>query len=444
MGTFTRIDPVNLISMLRSPPRTPISVDIVYQARLRSRLLAIMVAVILVGLLVNGYFYEDEFWGVFANNRYLYLALGLLLALVVRGFVITYAMQRVFNRFGILPMAFRYFNVFFEITVPSVIIALLAGQANPLNILVAPIAEIYFLFILLSVLEMDFRLSLFSGIIAGAEYYAIALFYLDAVQSPENLPFFNMPQFYFGRTLILLLAGIVAGIVGSLIRKRVLEIYAEREQKNKVEQLFGQQLSVEVARELMNSGDHLAGKNHKVCIMFLDIRGFTPMMAGKDPREIIAFQNAIFPFMIDIVYRRHGIINQLLGDGFMATFGAPVSVGNDCRNAVNASVDILNELDARNGEAPLYATKIGIGLHYGPVVTGNVGSELRKQYSVTGQTVIISSRIEALNKQYGSSLLLSGNVLEKLDEVPGKPVSLGPVRLKGLDNPIEIFKLTPH
>jgi adenylate cyclase len=403
-----------------------------------------MVAVILVGLLVNGYFYEAEFWEIFANTGYLYLALGLLLALVIRGFVITYAMQRVFNRFGILPMAFRYFNVFFEITVPSVIIALLAGQANPLNILVAPIAEIYFLFILLSVLEMDFRLSLFSGIIAGAEYYAIALFYLDAVQSPENLPFFNMPQFYFGRTLILLLAGIVAGIVGSLIRKRVLEIYAEREKKNKVEQLFGQQLSVEIARELMDSGEQFEGKMHKACVMFLDIRGFTPMMADKNPREIIAFQNAIFPFMIDIVYKRHGIINQLLGDGFMATFGTPVSVGNDCQNAVNASIDILKVLSVKNGKDPLNVTKIGIGLHYGPVVTGNVGSELRKQYSVTGQTVIISSRIEELNKNYDSSLLLSGSVIENLDDISGEPASLGPVNLKGLDNPIEIYKLTPQ
>lgn len=422
-------------------PQNPISVDIVYQARLRSRLLAGVVAIIIVGLLVNGYFNREEFYKLFGNRSYLYISLGLLLVLVVRGIAITYAMQKVFKRFGKLPLLFRYFNVLFEVSVPSVVIALLASQVNPTNILSAPLVEIYFLFILLSVLEMDFKLSLFAGILAATEYLAIALFYMDAIQSPDTLPFLGFPVYYVGRSIIILVSGVVAGLVGSLIHKRIVEVYAEREQKNKIEQLFGQQLSPEVARELIDPHSDLRGKSHKVCVMFLDIRGFTPMTVDKTPKEIIAFQNAIFPFMIDIVFKHNGIINQVLGDGFMATFGAPISVGNDCQHAVDAALEILWTLKTKNDEKRFSPVKIGIGLHYGPVVTGNVGSEVRKQYSVTGQTVIIASRIEQLNKEYKSSLLVSGQVHGKLIEVPEKATTLGSVLLKGLDQPLEIIRL---
>ena len=83
------------------------------------------------------------------------------------------------------------------------------------------------------------------------------------------------------------------------------------------------------------------GEELFVCIMFVDIRDFTPMAESLSPEELIKYQNNVFGFMIDVVQKNHGNINQLLGDGFMATFGAPVSKGNDCQNAFQASLEIL-------------------------------------------------------------------------------------------------------
>jgi adenylate cyclase len=175
--------------------------------------------------------------------------------------------------------------------------------------------------------------------------------------------------------------------------------------------------------------------------MFLDIRDFTPFMENKEPFEVIQYQNDVFAFMIDIVSKHHGIINQFLGDGFMATFGAPVSSGNDTQNAVNASIEIVETLKQKCDSGELPQTKVGIGLHTGKIVTGNVGTAERKQYSVTGNTVILASRIEQLNKKFQSEILVSREVMEKVDKNDLNPENLGAMVLKGRAEPMEIVRI---
>ena len=123
----------------------------------------------------------------------------------------------------------------------------------------------------------------------------------------------------------------------------------------------------------------------------------------------------------------------------MATFGAPVSTENDCQNAVNAAKEINNELTNQIRQANIPEIKIGIGLHAGEVVTGNVGTSTRKQYSVTGNTVILASRIEQLNKKYNSTILISKEVLDKIKIENYK--SIGEVDIKGRQKPIEIIQI---
>ena len=160
-----------------------------------------------------------------------------------------------------------------------------------------------------------------------------------------------------------------------------------------------------------------------------------------DPEDIIAYQNNIFGFMIDIVQKHKGNLNQLLGDGFLAVFGAPESHGNDCQNAFDAAKEILREIKERNEARVIPKTKIGIGLHAGYVVTGNVGNEARKQYSVTGNPVIVASRVEQLNKTYKSQLIITEEVYNKLE----KPIKLTQpfleVEVKGRTNPVKILKM---
>jgi adenylate cyclase len=163
-------------------------------------------------------------------------------------------------------------------------------------------------------------------------------------------------------------------------------------------------------------------------------------MAEKlSPEELIAFQNKVFGFMIDIIQKHHGNVNQLLGDGFMATFGAPVSYDNDCQNAFFAAQKIIQELDEQNNSGVIETTKIGIGLHAGYVVTGNVGNDARKQYSVTGNPVIIASRVEQLNKKHNSRLIITEEVYKKLDKSLNIKTDFIEEAVKGRMNKVRIL-----
>lgn len=212
--------------------------------------------------------------------------------------------------------------------------------------------------------------------------------------------------------------------------------------KQKIKGLLDQQVSGAVATELLAESSPGAKKHERrfVCVMFLDIRDFTPFVESKTPEEIIEYQNNVLGFMMEKVIEHGGIVNTVLGDGFMATFGAPVSAGNDCLQAYQASVEIMQMVREKSRTGQIPPTKIGIGMHAGNVVAGNVGTKTRKQYLVTGNTVIIASRLEQLNKQYGSSLIISREVVERLPAAMNLPKVFDKVMVKGRSKPVEIAK----
>jgi len=211
--------------------------------------------------------------------------------------------------------------------------------------------------------------------------------------------------------------------------------------QERIKQLLQQQLSGAVADQLILADSDESVDRKFVCVMFLDIRNFTVFTEQMSPEDIIGFQNEIFSFMIDEVIQKGGIVNQILGDGFMATFGAPVSNGNDTLNAYNVSKNIIRKLreKCQSGEIPL--TRVGIGLHAGYVVAGNVGTDRRRQYSITGNTVITAARLEQLNKDFGSTIVLSREVYEQLPSNLQEPVEFKSVVVKGRSAPLEVAAL---
>ena len=215
--------------------------------------------------------------------------------------------------------------------------------------------------------------------------------------------------------MILFASGVLAGLVTIKIKNYMISSYNRLNERNHIEKIFGQQVSPHIVDELIQSKQEIVSRRRFVCIMFLDIRGFTPFSEKKSPEEIVEYQNNIFSFMIERVNEHNGIINQFMGDGFMATFGAPISHENDCQNAVNAAIAIINDVKLKNENKLIPETKLGIGLHAGEVVTGNVGTSIRKQYSITGNVVILASRLEQLNKKYNSQILISKEVLNRID-----------------------------
>jgi class 3 adenylate cyclase len=139
-----------------------------------------------------------------------------------------------------------------------------------------------------------------------------------------------------------------------------------------------------------------------------------------------------FGAAIEIVDRNHGVINQFLGDGFMARFGALVATGRDCRNALTSARELLVAMKALSDSGRMPATSIGVGLHAGEAVSGNIGSQTRQQYSISGNEVILASRIEQLNKDYDSRLLVSVEVLREAGEGDHDAKSLGLVQVKAV------------
>ncbi len=345
------------------------------------------------------------------------------------------------RRLGRVPDMLRFGNAFIEASIPTVIILIAIRTVNPVTVLQSPASLIYFIFIVLSTLRLDFRLCVFTAGVAAVEYVTTA--FVVVVLAPEtgNDALITSGVYYIAKGVIMLLTGVAAGFVTLQIRKRVQTSLATLEEANMMKNLFGQQVSQAIAEELLRQGREMQSKRMEVCVMFLDIRNFTPFVEGRPPEQIVAYLNTLFGTIIDIINRNHGIINQFLGDGFMATFGAPVPVGNNCRNALDASLQILEATSALGASGAITPTRLGIGLHAGEAVTGNVGSSIRMQYSITGSVVILASRIEQLNKEYDSQLLVSEEVLQGAERDGLSPVSLGPVRVKGRESPIHVYRL---
>jgi adenylate cyclase len=300
----------------------------------------------------------------------------------------------------------------------------------------------YFLFIILSIFGLDLKLSIFAGFVAAAEYLILSLIYYDQHTFSGDLFVLNMPSLYIAKSLFLLLAGVVAGIVSLKIRKNIFSSFHTLQERNNLEKAFGQQVSKEIVDEFINNNLKITSREREATIMFLDIRNFSNFCERKTPEEINKYQNEVLSFMIEIVTDHRGIVNQILGDGFMATFGAPVEDEIHTLNAVSAANEIIRQLNVKNENREIPRTNVGIGIHCGEVVTGNVGTEDRKQYSVTGNTVILAARLEQLNKQFNSSIIVSKEVLNRISNLKISSESLGTVNLKGFGESIEVYKLT--
>jgi adenylate cyclase len=176
-------------------------------------------------------------------------------------------------------------------------------------------------------------------------------------------------------------------------------------------------------------------------VVFVDIQGFTSFAENRRPEEVVEYLNSLFSVTTEIVNRHHGIVNKFLGDGFMAIFGAPIPDANACRNAVAAGLEIVERVEAMSESGRIAPTVIRIGLHAGEAVTGNVGSAERQEYTVIGDVVNLASRLEQLNKQFGSRLLVSDAVLEQLDGQRASAIPHGEVQVKGRERPVLVYQL---
>jgi adenylate cyclase len=230
-------------------------------------------------------------------------------------------------------------------------------------------------------------------------------------------------------------------VVSLQIRRQFATALRSVQDRNRVVSMFGQHVSPAVVEQLLRQDVELSGENRDVCVMFVDIQGFTAFAEHRRPKEVVEYLNTLFSATIEAVNRHNGIVNKFLGDGFMAVFGAPVADDGACRHAVAAGLEIVDRVKAMSDGGEIAPTVIRIGLHAGEAVTGTVGSAERKEYTVIGDVVNLASRLEQLNKQFGSRLLASGAALEQLDGQRARATAHGEVQVRGHEQPIRVYEL---
>ena len=339
------------------------------------------------------------------------------------------------------PFFPRFANAFIEVSIPTLIIYLLFKITYSIQSLFTPILFIYFIFISLSSLRLLLTLSFFTGIVAGIEYIMVSMYIVQHTKYDNAFITLFSPGLHITKGLLLILVGLVTGLVSQQIKKRMKRSLKTAEEKNRIINMFGQHVSPEVVNKLLLQKGELGSETRYVCMMFLDIRNFTKFTERKAPEEVVNYLNTLFDFMIDIINDNSGIINKFLGDGFMAVFGAPFSDGEDSINAVNAARGIISRLEGEIAAGSIPDTRVGIGIHAGHAVTGNVGSSQRKEYTIIGDVVNLAARIEQLNKTYNSQILVSEEVWKSIEKSTYMSEDLGTVDIRGHAGTVHIYKL---
>jgi len=185
------------------------------------------------------------------------------------------------------------------------------------------------------------------------------------------------------------------------------------------------------------------GETRSVAILFSDIRSFTNISEKNRADVLVAFLNRYFSTMVEIIKKHGGTIDKFIGDAIMAEFGTPVSYEDNCRRAVMAAYEMRDALSSvEMGDLVMpdgMVFNIGIGIHYGEVIVGSIGSKDKTDYSVIGDNVNLASRLEGLTKTYGSQILVSESVRADAGEDSFCFRHLDDVRVKGKKNAVPIY-----
>lgn len=339
------------------------------------------------------------------------------------------------------PEILNYISALIETSIPTGGMVVGAMFLGPVYTLFTPTLLVYPIFIVLSALRLDSKLSVFTGAVAGIEYAILVAVMLNQAPNLPPEPILTGLSLHLFKAFLLFATGVVTAMVTVQIKSRILKSFETVEERNRISRTFGEYVSPVVMDKLMTLKPDLRSERRSVCVMFLDIRNFTTFAEKRTPEEVVAYLESLFEFMIEIVNRHRGVINKFLGDGFMAVFGAPLSDGNDCDNAVAAALEIIERVEAEVACGNVLPTTVGIGLHAGEAVTGSIGSSMRKEYAVIGDVVNLASRIEQLNKTFGSQLLMSDRVWHNIAENVPRTIPIGDVHVKGREGTIQIYQV---
>jgi adenylate cyclase len=231
----------------------------------------------------------------------------------------------------------------------------------------------------------------------------------------------------------------LAPLIGMLVYLQGAHVLRRR----RLRSAFGQYVSPEIMDRVLQTGTPLGGEVRRVTVLMSDLRGFTTMSERLAPEIVSEMMNEYFTAMVDVILAHRGLVQDFIGDAIMAVYGAPLDDPEHCWHAAHTAVAMHAALEGLNrrweaqDRGPL---AMGIAVHTGEAFAGTLGAPRKKKYAVLGDTVNTTSRMEGLNRDLGTGILISGAVLAVLkDRVVVR--DRGSVTVKGRRQPIEIHEL---
>lgn len=252
-----------------------------------------------------------------------------------------------------------------------------------------------------------------------------------------NLAIWQMGNLVLPLAPILLLIGLI------YVLNMSYGFFVESRGKRQLAGLFGQYVPPELVDEMSKDPDafSLEGESREMTVLFSDVRGFTTISEGLDPKELSQLMNEFLTPMTHVIHHNRGTIDKYMGDAIMAFWGAPLHDPDHAKHALKAGMEMIASLNALQQEFSSRGwpeIKIGVGLNTGEMTVGNMGSEFRMAYTVMGDAVNLGSRLESLTKSYGVYMIVSEFTKDKAPEYLYRELDI--VRVKGKDKPVAIYE----
>jgi adenylate cyclase len=233
---------------------------------------------------------------------------------------------------------------------------------------------------------------------------------------------------------------------GVLLRARVAASLEKKRLRDQQRELFRKFATAEVAEELLVTGFALGGKYVDATVMFSDIRSFTSLVESRGPAETIDLLSSYYTLMFDAIGGQGGIVNQMVGDGLMALFGAPLPHADHAERAVCAGLEMLEMVAGFNREQAAQGKpeiRIGVGIASGQVIAGYTGTARRVTYTCVGDTVNVAAHLEAHTKILGRPILIDEHTRAGLSSAV-RAEDHGPVQFKTRAQPVRVYSVAPE
>ena len=247
---------------------------------------------------------------------------------------------------------------------------------------------------------------------------------------------------YYGFGLVMPLAAAITMAVTAFALNMSYGYFVESRSKRDLANLFGTYVPPELVDEMVKDPDHytMQATNRELTVMFCDMRGFTKMSETMEPIQLQALLTGVFTRLTAIIRSNRGTIDKYMGDCVMAFWGAPVETSQHAHLAVKSAMEMANavrEINRDHRERNMPEIGIGIGLNTGSMCVGDMGSNIRRSYTVIGDAVNLGSRLEGLSKAYGVDIVVSESTRKQTDEFAWQ--ELDRVRVKGKEQAVAIF-----